>query len=286
MDTFIIIPNVNKDDNLEVTQLLIHWLEVNQYKIILPNHVAQSLNKPYGADLNSVYKEADCAIILGGDGTIIHSARELAEYSIPILGINLGHLGFLAEVEKGDAVHTLKQVVKGHYSMQKRMMLDAHLCCDESTKKIGHALNDIVITRSRSLSRILRFKIYVNHTLVNAYSADGVIISTPTGSTAYNLSAGGPLLNPKDEMIIITPICPHSLYSRSIVLSKEDIVKIVIAQDERLIDQDIMLTIDGQEGRVLKENEEVLITKSKYYTSLITTGQNNYYELLRKKLGN
>ena len=285
MNKFVIIPNIKKDIGLENTQLIIKWLEDNDFDIYLSYEVAKQLDKmQYCKTEEESYNKADCAIVLGGDGTIINTARNLAKYDLPILGVNLGNLGFLAEVEKKDALLTLQKIADGQYYIQKRMMLDVKLINCEVEENIGIALNDFVIART-SLSRMMKYSIYVNEEHVNDYSADGIIVSTPTGSTAYNLSAGGPILDPKNEMMVITPICPHSLNSRSIVLSKNDVVTITLEANRENWNDDIMLTIDGQEGLKINNKHKIVISKSNYSTKLITCNKNNFYYILRKKLG-
>ncbi|GKX31935.1 NAD kinase [Vallitalea longa] len=286
MNKFVIIPNLTKDKELETTKLIVDWLEKNKCKIYLSDDVASYINKKeYGCTVNEMYNYAECVIVLGGDGTILNTARSLLKYDIPILGVNLGNLGFLAEVEKKDALSTLSKIINGDYYIQRRMMIDVKKKTKNREETIGVALNDIVIART-SISRMMKYSIYVNDGHVNNYSADGIIVSTPTGSTAYNLSAGGPILDPKNEMMVITPICPHTLMSRSIVLSKNDIVKISLQDNLKNLNDDIMITIDGQESIKVDEEDKIIISNSYRSAKLITCNKNGFYKILRKKLGN
>ncbi|MCT4543711.1 MAG: NAD(+)/NADH kinase [Vallitalea sp.] len=285
MNKFVIIPNLNKDINLETTKQIINWLEKNKCEIYLPLHIAILIDKKeYIYPEKKMYNDADCAIVLGGDGTILNTARSLAEYDLPILGVNLGNLGFLAEVEKKDAVSTLKRIIAGEYYIQKRMMLDVKRIIDDKEEKIGVALNDIVIART-SISRMMKYSIFVNDGHINNYSADGIIVSTPTGSTAYNLSAGGPILDPRNNMMVITPICPHTLMARSIVLSQDDVVTISLQENRKSWNEDMMITIDGQESINIHQNDKIIISKSYKNAKLITCNKNGFYTILKRKLG-
>lgn len=286
MNKFVIIPNLTKDKELETTKLIVNWLEKKNCKIYLSANIASFIDKEkYACTEKELYRNAECAIVLGGDGTILNTARSLVKYDLPILGVNLGHLGFLAEVEKKDALNTLSKIIDGDYYIQRRMMIDVKKKTKDKEEIIGVALNDIVIART-SISRLTKYSIYVNDGHVDNYSADGIIVSTPTGSTAYNLSAGGPILDPQNEMMVITPICPHTLMSRSIVLSKNDIVKITLQENNKTFTDDIMLTIDGQESVKVDEDDKIIISNSYRCAKLVTCNKNGFYKILRKKLGN
>ncbi len=286
MNRFVILPNLSKDDQLATTKLIVDWLERHHCQVYLPEEVASHLKKEtYGLKEQELYDHADCAIVLGGDGTILYTARQMTKYDLPMLGVNLGNLGFLAEVEKKDAIITLEKIIEGDYYIQKRMMLNVSKVIRDKEEKVGVALNDIVIARA-SISRMMKYSIYVNNVHVNHYSADGLIVSTPTGSTAYNLSAGGPILDPANEMMVITPICPHTLMSRSIILSKNDEVRISLKDNRKSWNKDIMLTIDGQENFKIDQEDEIIVSKSEHSAKLITCNKNGFYRILKKKLGN
>jgi len=278
-----IIPNIEKDINLNNTLTIIDWLIKNNCSVYIPEDLAKILGKPYlsSRKTEDIYKDSDFIIVLGGDGTFLSAARNAAVYDTPILGINLGTLGFLAEVEKASSLKALEKLLKEEYSIEKRMMLEVKVkdCKKENAQKLI-CLNDIGITRS-SLSRIINLKVYINNQFVDHYSADGVIVSTPTGSTAYNLSAGGPILNPNSNMMVITPICPHSLSARSFVVSDEDIIEIEICENHNC---DVILTIDGQLGYNLNSNDIIQVKKSSYSTKLIKTSDYSFYDILRKKI--
>ncbi|HWT75317.1 MAG TPA: NAD(+)/NADH kinase, partial [Mobilitalea sp.] len=234
--------------------------------------------------------EIDCAIVLGGDGTIIQTANDLMTYDIPILGVNLGTLGFLAEIEEHNVQEALDRLFQDDYRIENRIMIEGETIYntkvqDGEENNIGYALNDVVITR-KGFSRIISLGIFVNDELVDNFLGDGVIISTPTGSTAYNLSAGGPIIIPKANVMVITPICPHSLSPRSIVVSAEDTIKIIVGKSKKTQEAEAIATFDGKKVIDLGSNDAVLIKKAKYCTKLIKLNRTGIYEILRSKLGN
>lgn len=286
MKRFLIIPNTIKIESKELTMKIISWLVNHGYIPMITHEIGVKFNlSEYVCNKDDAFACTDCVIVLGGDGTILSTAREIGQYQIPLLGVNLGHLGFLAEIDPKDVYETLNDIVSNHYIIDDRMMLQTKIIEKNSFRDIGLALNDIVVSRS-SISRMLGYSIYVNNDLVNHYYADGVIISTPTGSTAYNLSAGGPILSPNDEMMVITPICPHSLTSRSIVISSNDQVRINFECDRSACKGDLQITVDGQNVIQIDSESEIVIQKASVYTHLIKTGNKDFFKLLRKKLGN
>ena len=212
MERFFIVTNDGKDQGQKITERIIHILESSGKTCIRCRK-----DEDKKIIRSSIPQEFDCAVVIGGDGTLIEVARALHGRDIPILGINMGTLGYLAEVEVNHIDEALKRLLSGEYAIEDRMMLEGSL--GGAVRDV--ALNDIVVARNGDL-RLIHFKLYVNGELLNSYEADGMIISTPTGSTAYNLSAGGPIVEPTAAMIVITPICSHALNTSSIVLSAED----------------------------------------------------------------
>jgi len=287
MKQVYMIVNTVKDPDLSFACEVVHWLKKQEVQVYVDTriHEEYELNQEFLKNDNPLEK-FDFAIVMGGDGTIIHSARYFAQHNIPILGINLGSLGFLAAIEQHEWKNSLSQVLEGRYEVQDRMMLETNTYNSEEGTTVNHAyaLNDIVISRM-ALSRMVGFSLFVNDDFVGDYSADGVIISTPTGSTAYNLSAGGPILAPMGETLVITPICPHSLTARSIVLSSNDVVRITFEHNRRLWENDLMLTVDGQEGHQLSSDSEIIIRKAALKTQLIKLEGQNFYKVMRHKLG-
>lgn len=225
-------------------------------------------------DLNKI----EIMITLGGDGTIIRTARSLCKKNIPIFGVNIGNLGFLASVEKSELVKALQLIKLGEFSIEERMMLT---CKVELPSEIirYESLNDIVLSKG-TLARMVEYKIKVDDNLYTEFSADGVIISTPTGSTAYSLSAGGPIIYPTLSLIEITPICPHSPGLRSLVLDSRSKVSIYIKD----WNESIFLTVDGQEALKLEENSSITIGLSKWKCKLIRLNNYDYFKVLRDKI--
>lgn len=286
MDRFLIITNREKDIDFLVTKKIVAYIEKAGKAATLSN--VSSVREIY--DPVIVPEMIDCAIVLGGDGTIIQTANDLMTHGIPILGVNLGTLGFLAEIETHNVFEALDRLFKDDYRIENRIMIEGDILNNskqtgKEEESRGYALNDVVITR-KGFSRIISLGIYVNDELVDNFMGDGVIISTPTGSTAYNLSAGGPIVIPKASVMVITPICPHSLSPRSIVVSAEDTIKVVVGKSKKTQEAEAIVSFDGKQGIDLGTDDTVLIKKAKYSTKLIKLNRNGIYEILRSKLGN
>ena len=225
--------------------------------------------------------DIECAVVLGGDGTLIHVARKLAEKKIPVFGINTGHLGFLTHADSGKARTALDALVAGDFCVEERMMLEASV----DGQVFGTALNDVVITRN-GFSRIISVSIFVNEKPVCNYKGDGVIVATPTGSTGYSLSAGGPVVAPTTELFVITPICPHSLTARSIVLSGEDELHLIVREEKKTQDEEAILTLDGQRAKDLAAEDEIVIRRSEKRAYFIQLNNHSFFDALHRKLGN
>ncbi|MGE4498461.1 MAG: NAD(+)/NADH kinase [Deferribacterales bacterium] len=232
------------------------------------------------ADDDEIREKSDLIVVLGGDGTLISAARLLGAAETPVLGVNLGRLGFLTETRVDDVVSALDDFLNDDYRIEKRMKLHCHLEEEgERTLEI-EVLNDVVINKS-DLARIIEMEVYINGDFVNRYRADGLIISTPTGSTAYNLAAGGPIVHPETETIIISPICPHALTNRPIVISDNSNITIKL----RSWDENVSITYDGQVWRSIDPKMTITVKKAKSPTVLVVPKDKNYYSLLREKLG-
>ena len=286
MDRFLIITNKEKDIDFLVTKKIVAFIEGAGKTATLSSVSSVQEN----SEDTKLPKDAECAIVLGGDGTLIQAANDLMTYNIPILGVNLGTVGFLAEIEKHHVPEALERLFRNDYRIENRLMLEGEIIYKqihqehkESSK--GYALNDIVITR-KGFSRIINLGIYVNDELVDNFHGDGVIISTPTGSTAYNLSAGGPIVIPKASVMVITPICPHSLSPRSIVVSAEDTIKVIVGKSKKTQEAEAIITIDGNKVIDLGTDDTIYIKKAQYNTKLIKLNHTGIYEILRSKLGN
>ncbi len=282
MDSFLIITNKEKDPDLRVTNKIVTYIEAAGKNVILADSF------PLEADVR-LPENVDCAIVLGGDGTIIRTANDLMTHDIPLLGVNMGTLGFLAEIEEHHVPEALDRLFKDDYRTENRIMIEGQVFHhrshqDKPEQTTAYALNDVVITR-KGFSRIISLGIYVNDVLVDNFRGDGVIISTPTGSTAYNLSAGGPIVMSQACVTVITPICPHSLSPRSIVVSAEDTIKVVVGRSKKTQEAEAIATFDGSRVMDLGTNDVILMKKAQYSTKLIKLNHTGIYEILRSKLG-
>ncbi len=272
MRRIAVIPNKIKDPDLSATRNLVETIKSCGARPILPSAYQ---NSGIGADYGGTGElgRSDMLVVLGGDGTILAAAREFAESEAPILGINYGHLGFLAEIERTEDIDFVS-ILNGDYTVARHMTLNVTAGGERFC-----ALNDAVIHRGSS-SKMLEFSLYIDDNRVNTILADGLIISTPTGSTAYSLSAGGPIADPALEILIVTPICPHDLSSRSIILPAYKDVCIAVKTAPQ---SEAVLTVDGQNGCSLKSGDEVAVGGGKKI-GLVRTKHSSFYEKLRRKL--
>lgn len=226
---------------------------------------------------DALYAKTDLVLVLGGDGTILSVARECAKWDIPVIGINLGRLGFLVDIEQNEIEEGLNKLFAGEYIMEERVMLQAELVGGRKTE----ALNDIVVTRANSCLKILELDIYIDDEYVDDFKADGIIIATPTGSTAYSLSAGGPIVDPSLESIIVTPICPHKMYSRTILVPPE---KTVTVKCRTASDNEAIVAADSEILGDLLENDTVTIKIAPKKLKVIRLTGYQFFGALRKKL--
>jgi NAD+ kinase len=256
------------------------FLETRGLNILKDKRTAAVIgDKTFNTD-EEIKEMSDLIVVLGGDGTLISAVRIIEEREVPILGVNLGRLGFLTETRTDDAVDALKNVLDGDYKLEKRMKLHSHLFEENEKMFEIDVLNDIVINKSDA-ARIFEMTVYINGMLVNEYRADGLIIATPTGSTAYSLAAGGPIVQPSLESMIITPICPQGLSNRPIVVSDDS--EILIKVDSGA--EKVSITYDGQVYRKLDPSKTITVKKASSVTNLIVPKDKNYYSLIREKLG-
>lgn len=261
MKRFFIITNETKDPGQETTRQI------------------EDLIREKGGICVAEVKEADCILVLGGDGTLIRAAREYHREEIPFLGINMGTLGYLAEVELQNVEEAIDQLLTEETMVESRMMLRGSL--NDGIEDV--ALNDIVITRQGAL-RVIRLHVYVNGELINTYHADGVIVSTPTGSTGYSMSAGGPIVEPTASMIVITPICSHALNNRSIVLSAEDEIVLEIGEGREAQVEEAAVSFDGDRNIEVRTGDRIRIHKADETTKLLKLSCVNFLETLRRKM--
>ena len=252
---FWIVTNDGKDTNHAVTEKVKELLEIAGRSCILCEKDAEK-----NIIRERIPDMIDCAIVIGGDGSLIEVARTLWKRDVPILGINMGTLGYLTEVEVSNLAEDITQMLKGDY------------------------LYDIVVSRKGDDLRIIYFKLFVNGELLNSYEADGIIISTPTGSTAYNMSAGGPIVEPTASLTVITPICSHALNTRSIVLSSDDEIVIEIGEGRRGNIEKVLVTFDGATSVPLETGDRLTICKAKESTKIMKINKISFLEILRRKM--
>lgn len=276
MKTIAILPNTNKDKNLIYTKEAVEILHKNA-RIITDNSYGIPHAEVVSAD--RLMEEADMFIALGGDGTMLRLSALASEKGQPILGINLGTLGFLAEVEKDKIAPAMNALLNENYTIEERSMLDGCVIRDGKNLVNYTALNDFVISRS-SFKRVLKLEVQIDSCVVDSYISDGIILSTPTGSTAYSLSAGGPIVDPRLDVTVVTPICAHSLSTRPIITPASKTVEVKIKSPSK---RDILLTVDGQRGYELEGGDIVKITSSATKTKLIKLNRLDFYDTLRKK---
>lgn len=224
-------------------------------------------------------QQVDLIIVFGGDGTMIATARSLGEPPVPVLGINFGGLGYLTEFTLDELFPALETILQGEIGVERRMMLDAVVLRQRQPVAAQTVLNDAVVNKS-TLARIIDIECLVDEQYVTTVRADGLIVATPTGSTAYSLSAGGPIIYPTMDAILITPICPHMLTNRPLVISPEAAVKLIL----RSVHEEVMLTLDGQTGVRLHSDDEVIVRRSQRYFEIIQPPERNYFQVLRDKL--
>lgn len=280
MLTIGVFPNTCKPNVGPVLHQLISYCQTRQIRILMPEESAASMGyAQLAAPADIMKRKIDVAITLGGDGTLLSVTREIAAQGVPVCGINLGRLGFLAEIELPELSAKLEQLACGDYTVEHRLMLDAFVMRQGVLSRVSSALNDIVITKG-VFSRMLRLELYVEDTFTANYQADGLIIATATGSTGYSLSAGGPIINPGLNVVLITPICPHTLSSRSLIISSEEEVRV----NTTMINTDIVLTVDGQIIQQLKPGDEIIVKRAPFDAKFIKFAGKSYYENLRTKL--
>ena len=285
MDNFFIYTNQSKDKGLAVTKRVKDFLEKSGKKCEIAQF-DEPLDKSIRQDSISFHadvpKDTQLCIVLGGDGTMLQAANNVRDLDIPLVGINLGTIGYLTEIDADEIESALKQIIEGNYEIEERMLLSGRKV--EENFKNFEALNDIVIARKAAM-QIITLKVYVNNQLITTYLADGVIVSTPTGSTGYNMSAGGPIVEPGSHSIVLTPICPHNLASRSIVLASSDRVCIELGSGKADRIQEAEASIDGKFGAGLTTGDKIEIYKSKSVTKILKLNRVSFLDLLHNKLG-
>ena len=283
MDKFFVITNEERDKNSERAKEICEYLTSHRKSC---DYVA--IERDSAGDSSEIYRirdlaeDTDAVIVLGGDGTFIQSAGILAPKQIPMIGVNLGHLGYLAEVDKENITPALDRLINDDFEIGERMILSGTPVIDGGSVGSHYAVNDIVVKTTGS--NVISYRIEVNGTYLTTMSADGIIVATPTGSTAYNMSAGGPIVEPGSSRLVITPICPLQVVSRSVVLSGSDTIVIRVVKPSSRRNRNAAVYFDGTGDRILSGDDEVIIKKAEVKIRLIKLSKESFLEVLSRKM--
>ena len=279
MKHFYLIVNKEKENAEKGAEMIAEYLSRQGCECLWDQEPPDTSEYRY-TDGRKVPQETECVIVLGGDGTLIQASRDLAGRNLPLFGVNMGHLGYLTQICcERDILTAMDDLLADRYRLEHRMMLQGRVISDGRTVAEEIALNDIILGRMGI--HTLKYDLYVNGEFFNEYTADGMIMATPTGSTAYNLSAGGPIAAPESDLIIMTPICPHTLNSRSIVLSSENRIMLKVTGGE---DREQFLSFDGDTVVKLRRGDRIEVERSEITTTLVQLSQVSFLENIRKKM--
>lgn len=283
MDRFYIIANSEKDPDFQITEKIDQYLKDHGKLCTIQHSLSKHEGLYHYTDPSQIPDDTQCIIVLGGDGTLLQAARDVVYRKIPMLGINLGTLGFLAEVDRQSIHAALDKLIADDYEIEERMMLTGTVW--HGDKIIGQdiALNDIVIGREGPL-RVVRFKNYVNDVYLNSYNADGIIIATPTGSTGYSLSCGGPIVSPNAAMTLMTPIAPHTLNTRSIIFPEEDVITVELGEGRRQVQEQGLASFDGDTEIPIVTGDRIVIQKASASVKILKLNHLSFVEVLRQKM--
>lgn len=273
-----VFPNMSKRRAGEIVDRIFNYYQNKNVRLVMPATEARHFRKDeYG--LPCVERvHIDMALSIGGDGTLLGVCRRFREQGIPVCGINLGTLGFLADIEPKELEMRLGKILVGEYYIENRLLLSGYVRNELGERFLGNAINDVVISKGVS-ARMLTLSVSVNNTHLMDYKADGLIVSSPTGSTAYSLSAGGPILNPTIRALLLTPICAHTFQMRPLVVSEDDEIRINVVAA-----RDLVLTLDGQETFQVQPSDEIIVRKSRKTAQIVKFADKNYYEILKAKM--
>lgn len=286
MNKFTIITNSVKDKNQTVTNKIADYLKGHGKEcLILQAGKADENSGFHYTDETLIPDDMECIIVLGGDGTLLQAARDVVDKEIPLFGINMGTLGYLAEIDQHSIYPAMDRLMADMYTIERRMMLSGTVMRGDDIIADDIALNDIVISREGHM-HVVQFNNYVNDTYLNTYKADGIIVATPTGSTGYSLSAGGPIVSPDASMILMTPLAPHTLNTRSIVFPAEDSVTVELGEGRDGSVEKGVAYFDGASKVVLLTGDKIRIVRSQKDTKIIKINNISFLETLRKKMSN
>lgn len=283
MNKFYVIANSQKDMDFAMADKISEYIiEKGGTCVCQKRDIGKEGIKYNSADASLIPEGTECVIVLGGDGTLIQAARDLSSINVPVFGINIGTLGYLTEIDMEQAFPAIDRIIADEYNIDTRMILRGRVYRGDDKLYSDIALNDIVINRMGSL-KIINFDIFVNGEYLITYPADGLIVSTPTGSTAYNLSAGGPIVRPQTDCIVMTPVCPHVLNKSSVIFGGEDVLEVRMTQSRSGVEERVV-TFDGTDYINLISGDRIVISRSDTRASLIRIGKHNFLQILRNKL--
>lgn len=276
------VVNIDKPLAIEAARELVQWLEIRSFLPLLQPEAAARCGRPdLAATGGPGWREAELLIVLGGDGTLIRTMDLMAPTRVPVLGINTGHLGFLTELESNELSEALEPILAGEYEIEERLMLLARVERNGETLLELTALNDAVVSKGPK-ARLVNFEVSIGGTMVARYPADGVIVSTPTGSTAYSFSAGGPIVGPSVDVLLVTPICPHTMNSRAMVVAGGVEVTVMVVESPG----EVGLSADGDDMIPLRAGDVVRVTRAPFTARLVRREGYCFYNVLRRKLAN
>lgn len=283
MDRFYIITNSAKDKELKLTGEIVSYLRSHGKECMVQQAERKLEGSYHYTNPDLIPEGTQCILVLGGDGTLLQAARDVVHREIPLLGMNLGTLGFLAEVDRYSIYSSLDQLMSDDYEIEERMMLTGSVWRGETLIGEDVALNDIVISRDGPL-RVVRFKNYVNNEYLNSYNADGIIISTPTGSTGYSLSCGGPVISPNAAMTLMTPVAPHTMNTRSIIFPAEDVITVELGEGRRQDQEKGLASFDGDTVIPMVTGDRITIRKAAVSCRILKLNHLSFVEVLRQKM--
>ena len=286
MDKFYIITNRDKDQNLRFTEEIVQYLKEHGKKCQVQQAERRVEGEYHYTDPALIPEDTQCILVLGGDGTLLQAARDVVHREIPMLGINLGTLGFLAEIDKTSIYTALDKLFADDYEIEERMMLTGTVWRGDKITGQDVALNDIVISRVGPPLRVIGFNNYVNDGYLNSYNADGIIIATPTGSTGYSLSCGGPIIAPNAAMTVMTPIAPHTLNTRSIIFPEDDVITVELGEGRRQIQENGLASFDGDVEVPMATGDRIVIKKASVSVKILKLNHLSFVEVLRQKMSN
>ena len=280
MQNIAVFPNIDKEDAPKVLKRIFRFFADKDVRLLMPTESAAFFHcEEYGVpDIDE--QPMDMALSIGGDGTLLGNCRRVYKKNVPVCGVNIGTFGFLADIELAELEAKLDKILRGDYYLEERMVISGFVESEGKEERfLDHAINDVVVTKG-GVARMLQLGLTVNGFRVMDYKADGLIVSTATGSTAYSLSAGGPLINPKVKVLLMTPICPHTFNARPMVMDENDEIKIDIAAFHR----EILVTFDGQESFQLLPGDAVIVRRAPLPAKIVKFDDKNYYQTIRTKL--